>query len=162
MKLTCFLLFDESLNQNEEPIKRILLTEVKACRHESADARLPARFPFYFSVETDGRVFVISARNETERNEWVDAISKLLGSSNQKPVKYPPFSFPSPLSHANQTTHIYSLCCYTFFDWLRQCLDRNPEGPRNSFDQRQTCRSSSAAICMTPPLLFPLLAMKGI
>jgi len=81
------LLFAESLNQNEEPIKRVLLTEVKACRHESADARLPARFPFYFSVETDGRVFVISARNETERNEWVEAISKLLGSSNQKPVK---------------------------------------------------------------------------
>ena len=96
------LLFAESLNQNEEPIKRVLLTEVKACRHESADARLPARFPFYFSVETDGRVFVISARNETERNEWVEAISKLLGSSNQKPVKYPPP--PPSLSHTNQAT----------------------------------------------------------
>jgi hypothetical protein len=81
--LLLFILF---IIQTDEPIKRIPLKEVKACRHESADARLPARFPFYFSVETDGRVFVISARNESERNEWCEAISKLLPSFNQKPV----------------------------------------------------------------------------
>jgi hypothetical protein len=64
--------------ETEEPIKRIALKDIKSCKQDNSnDVRFPSRYPYYFCVETDARTYAISARNESERNEWVDAINKL-------------------------------------------------------------------------------------
>jgi len=53
------------------------------CRPESASWVLEARrFPYLFVVETGLRTFLISARSEVERKEWVDTIAALIKMNN--------------------------------------------------------------------------------
>lgn len=75
--------------ESEEPIKRIPIKEIKSCKNESGDDKLPSRYQFFFSVETELRQYMITARTETERNEWVTAISQLISGEKKDKVEEP-------------------------------------------------------------------------
>jgi len=85
--------------ESEEPIKRILLKDVNSCQVENAD-RVPSRFPFFFSVATETRTFMISSRSEQERNEWIAAINSVT-HQNTKPSTPTPQKDPEALSLAS-------------------------------------------------------------
>jgi len=96
----------------EEPIKRIELKEIKSCRVESAE-RLPSRFPFYFTVEIESRIYVISAKNEQERNEWIAAINDFLKPNNT--IEQTPTQKPEEKEPTNEYSHDYQPKVYVLF-----------------------------------------------
>ena len=64
---------------DKEPIDAIPLNKIRVCqREETSDPRNAAGFAHHFSVDVANRVYVIGARTEAERNEWVDAINNLI------------------------------------------------------------------------------------
>ena len=62
------------------PISSIELSTVSSCRAEPNDTK--AKLTCLFSVATEGRVYLISAKSDIERDEWVQSIgSQLAGGS---------------------------------------------------------------------------------
>lgn len=68
--------------EDSMPIKVVPVSEILDCHRENADTKYgPGRHLCYFSVATEGRVYIIAAKNESERSDWVDGINSLLNSS---------------------------------------------------------------------------------
>jgi len=63
---------------DKEPIDAIPVNKIRVCQREETDTRNPSQFPHYFSVDVGHRVYVIGARSEADRDEWVEEISKLV------------------------------------------------------------------------------------
>ena len=68
---------------DKEPIDAIPVNKIRVCQREETDTRNPSQFPHYFSVDVGHRVYVIGARSEADRDEWVEEISKLVRELNK-------------------------------------------------------------------------------
>ncbi|KJE88652.1 hypothetical protein CAOG_00261 [Capsaspora owczarzaki ATCC 30864] len=65
---------------SEEPIKRIQVSAIKSCDEVQAqpDSRGARPDHFYFTLNTEGRLFTICSRTAQERSDWVAAIRQYL------------------------------------------------------------------------------------